>query len=98
MNWQPLGEYMLVEQYQGDMQGLVLPDNLKVGEGDTFIVLAVGSGWYTDNGTLIPYDIIPGDRVMVVGKIMHIPGEKKLLLCRQTDVLAIQREEIPDKI
>ena len=98
IKWQPLNEYMLVEQYQGDIQGLVLPDDLKVGEGDTFIVIAVGPGWYTDNGNLIHYDIHPGDRVMVAGKIMRVPGEKRLLLCRQADALAIQRESISANI
>ncbi len=98
MNWRPISEYMIVEQYQGDIAGLVLPEDLKMGEGDTFKVIAVGPGYYTDTGQLIPYDVKQGDRVMVAGKIMKIPGEKKLLLARQTDVLAIWREDIPDKV
>ena len=83
---------MIVEQYRGDIAGLVLPENMKFGEGDTFIVKAVGPG-YHDFGTLISYDIKVGDRVMVAGKIMHLPGEKRLLLARQTDVLAIERDD-----
>ncbi len=98
MSWKPINEYMIVEQYQGDIQGLVLPDNLELGKGDTFTVKATGPGWYTDDGALIPYDIKPGDRVMIAGKIMHIPGDKTLLLARQTDVLAVWREDISDKV
>ena len=96
--WKPIGEYMIVEAWQNTIAGLVLPEDMKLGEGDIFKVISTGPGYYTDTGTLIPYDIKPGDKVMITGKILRIPGEKKLLLARQTDVLAIEREEIPDKI
>ena len=98
MVWKPLGEYMIVEQYRGDISGLVLPEDMKLGEGDTFKVLDVGPGYYTDTGTLIAYDVKPGDRVMVVGKIIRIPGDKTKLIARQTDVLAVERDDIPDKV
>lgn len=93
MKWQPIGEFMIVEHSQNEMAGLVLPEDMKIGEGDIFVVKEVGPGFYTDTGTLIGYDIKIGDRVMIAGKILRIPGEKKLLLARQTDVLAVCREE-----
>ena len=96
--WRPLGEYMIVEQYQGDIAGLVLPENLKIGEGDTFRVIETGPGYYTDTGQLVTYDIKTGDRVMVAGKILRIPGEKTRMIARQADTLAVDREEIPDKV
>ena len=98
MNWKPIGEFMIIEQCHNGLSGIVLPEDMKLGEGDTFKVIEVGPGYYTDAGVLIPYDIKPGDRVMVAGKIMHIPGEKKLLLARQTDVLAVERDNIPDTV
>lgn len=98
MDWKPIGEYMIVVLFREGISGIVLPESMKIGEGDTFKVISVGPGYYTDTGQLIPYDVKPGDRVMVAGKIICIPGEKTLLLARQTDVLAISRDEIPDKV
>lgn len=96
--WKPIGEYMTVEKYQDDIGGLVLPDDMKPGEGDTFTVIAAGEGFYLESGQLIAPNIKPGDRVMIAGKLLRIPGEKKLLIARQADALAVQREDIPDKI
>ena len=90
MSWKPLGEYMIVEKYQDDIGGLVLPDDMKPGEGDTFIVAAVGEGYYLESGKLISPIIKPGDRVMIAGKLLRIPGEKRMLMARQADALAIK--------
>lgn len=98
MSWKPLGEYMIVEQYNNSLEGIVLPETMKLGEGDTFKVIAVGPGFYTDTGVLVSFDIKPNDRVMVAGKVLRIPGSKNLLIARQTDVLAVERDNIPDTV
>ena len=90
MSWKPLGEYMIVEKYQDDIGGLVLPEDMKPGEGDTFTAMAVGEGYYLESGKLIAPIIKIGDRVMIAGKLLRIPGEKKTLIARQADALAIK--------
>lgn len=89
MEWKPTGDYLTLKKFNMGLSGIVLPDDMKLGEGDIFEVISVGAGFYTETGNLIPYGIEPGDRVMIAGKLLKLPGEKDLFVGRQADVIAI---------
>lgn len=93
MNLRPLGDRLVVEpkeQEQTTASGLVLPETAKEKpqEGE---VLAVGPGRRDDDGKRIAMDVSVGDLVLYAkygGTEVKIDG-KKLLILKETDVLAI---------
>jgi chaperonin GroES len=93
MNLRPLGDRLVVEpkeQEQTTASGLVLPETAKEKpqEGE---VLAVGPGRRDDDGKRIAMDVSVGDHVLYAkygGTEIKIDG-KKLLILKETDVLAI---------
>jgi chaperonin GroES len=93
MNLRPLGDRLVVEpkeQEQTTASGLVLPETAKEKpqEGE---VIAVGPGRRDDDGKRIEMDVSVGDHVLYAkygGTEIKIEG-KKLLILKETDVLAI---------
>lgn len=93
INLRPLGDRLVVEpkeQEQTTASGLVLPETAKEKpqEGE---VLAVGPGRRDDGGKRIAMDVSVGDLVLYAkygGTEVKIDG-KKLLILKETDVLAI---------
>ncbi len=93
INLRPLGDRLVVEpkeQEQTTASGLVLPETAKEKpqEGE---VLAVGPGRRDDDGKRIAMDVSVGDLVLYAkygGTEVKIDG-KKLLILKETDVLAI---------
>lgn len=93
MNLKPLGDRLLVEpieQEETTASGIVLPDTAKEKpmQGK---VLAVGPGARKDDGSRTPMDVSEGDVVLYAkyaGTEVKL-GDKKHLILKETDVLAI---------
>ncbi len=89
----PLGDRLVVEpkeQEQTTASGLVLPETAKE-KPQEGVVLAVGPGRRDDDGDRIDMDVAVGDVVLYAkyaGTEVKI-SEKKLLILKESDVLAI---------
>jgi chaperonin GroES len=92
----PLGDRVLakaVERPEQTKSGLFLPDTAQEKPQEAE-VLAVGNGKLLDNGTRIPIDLKPGDKVLYskyAGTEIVIEGEEYLIL-RESDILAVISE------
>ena len=92
----PLGDRVLVRPKGDDSKektksGIYIPDNIqkeKPGEGE---VIAVGDGWYTKDGTLVPLRVKIGDQV-IFSKYSYeevkIDGED-LYILKEENIFAI---------
>jgi chaperonin GroES len=93
VNLKPLGDRVVVEHVeQSDKSagGVFLPDTAKE-KPQEGRVLAVGSGRTLDNGTKLPMDVKPGDRIIYSkysGSEIKIDG-KEYLIISEKDVLAV---------
>ena len=93
MNLKPLGDRVVVEHVeQADKSagGVFLPDTAKE-KPQEGRVLAVGSGRTLDNGTKLPMDVKPGDRIIYSkysGSEIKVDG-KEYLIISEKDVLAV---------
>ncbi len=89
----PLGDRLVVEpkeQEQTTASGLVLPETAKE-KPQEGVVLAVGPGRRDEDGDRIDMDVAVGDVVLYAkyaGTEVKL-GEKKLLILKESDVLAI---------
>lgn len=92
-NIRPLGDRVLVkavERAEQTKSGLFLPDTAQEKPQEA-LVLAVGTGKLLDNGTRIPIDLKPGDRVLYskyAGTEVKQDSEEYLIL-RESDILAV---------
>jgi chaperonin GroES len=92
----PLGNRVVVEpQEQEEVTpgGIVLPETAKE-KPQKGTVLAVGPGERDEDGERIPLDVTEGDVVLYAkysGTEIKMDG-KKLLILRETDLLAIVQE------
>jgi chaperonin GroES len=92
----PLGGRVIVEPIEQDEMtpgGIILPETAKEKpqEGK---VLAAGPGDRDDKGVRVPMDVKVGDKVLFAkysGTEIKMDG-KKLLIMRETDILAIVNE------
>ena len=93
MNLKPLGDRLIVqpiEQEEVTASGIVLPETAKEKPMQGKVV-AVGPGARKEDGTRIAMDVKEGDTVLYAkyaGTEVKI-GDKKYLIFRETDVLAI---------
>jgi len=93
MNLKPLGDRLVIEPQQREQttsSGLVLPETAteKPQQGT---VIAAGPGRRDDDGNRIPMDVEVGNKVLYAkygGTEIKI-DDKKLLILKETDVLAI---------
>ena len=93
INLKPLGDRLVVEPQQREQttaSGLVLPETAaeKPQQGE---VVAAGPGRRDDDGKRIPLDVSVGDIVLYAkygGTEVKI-NDQKLLILKETDVLAI---------
>ncbi len=89
----PLGDRLVVEpkeQEQTTASGLVLPETAKE-KPQEGVVLAVGPGRRDEDGDRIDMDVVVGDVVLFAkyaGTEVKV-GDKKLLILKESDVLAI---------
>lgn len=96
MNLKPLGDRVVVEpkeRQERTPSGLVLPETAKEKpqEGE---VIAIGPGRRDDDGDRIEMDVSVGDRVLFAkygGTEIKIE-DKKLLILKESDILAILEE------
>lgn len=96
LNLKPLGDRLVIkplEQEEVTASGIVLPETAKE-KPQKGEVLAVGPGARDEEGKRIAMDVKAGDKVLFAkyaGTEIKIDGEK-LLILRETDVLAIVTE------
>lgn len=92
MKYQPLNDYVLVKTIKEEEKtkgGLYKPSDAK--EQMKGEILAVGTGIYTANGTLIPMSLEVGDSVIVpnTGIQLKLDGEKYNLYREQEILMKI---------
>ena len=94
MNLKPLGDRVIVKQDEAEettASGLFLASEVKE-KPTTGVVLAVGEGRTTDDGTVIPVPVKEGDRVVYSkfgGTEVEVGGEKVVIL-RSDDLYAVE--------
>lgn len=94
MNLQPLRDQVLVRPAQHTEKsagGIYLPTEEIPSEGE---VLAVGSGFISENGMVLPLEVSVGDVVVFAkraGTELKIEGEKYLVM-HERDILAVKRD------
>jgi chaperonin GroES len=93
MNLQPLGDRVVIEREESEEitpGGIVLPDTAK-NKPVRGRVIAVGDGKLLKDGTRVPLQVKPGDRVVFTsyGGDEFKLGERELVLMREEDILAI---------
>jgi chaperonin GroES len=90
---QPLGDRVVLEREESVERtagGILLPDTAK-DKPARGIVVSVGDGRLLDSGKRAQFQVKPGDRVVFssyAGDEFKL-GERKLLLLREEDILAI---------
>ncbi len=93
MTLKPLGNRVVIEPTEGEeitAGGIVLPETAKE-KPQKGKVLSVGPGDRDEDGKYIPMDVKAGDTVLFAkyaGTEIKVDG-KKLLILRETDLLAI---------
>jgi chaperonin GroES len=101
INFKPLGSRVVIEPIEGDEvtpSGIVLPETAKE-KPQKGTVLAVGPGDRDDEGKRIAMDVKKGDVVLFAkysGTEIKVDG-KKLLILRESDLLAIVEEKAKGK-
>jgi len=93
MKIRPLHDYVIikrVEEQETVRGGIIIPDSAKEKqqEGE---VMAVGVGKRLENGTLIPIEVKPGDRVLFgkySGTEIKVEGDE-LLMVHESEILGI---------
>jgi chaperonin GroES len=97
MKLKPLGSRVVVEPREEEdvlASGLVLPETAKE-KPQKGLVISVGPGDRDDEGKRVPMDVAEGDLVLFAkysGTEIKIDG-KKLLILRESDLLAIVDEK-----
>jgi chaperonin GroES len=97
VNLKPLGDRVVVEhveQAEKSAGGVFLPDTAKE-KPQEGRVLAVGTGRTLDNGTKLPIDVKPGDKIIYSkysGSEIKLDG-KEYLIISEKDVLAVITDE-----
>ena len=96
MKLKPLGNRVVVEPVEQEdvtAGGIVLPETAKE-KPQKGTVLSVGPGERDDEGKFVPMEVSEGDKVLFAkysGTEIKVEG-KKLLILRESDLLAIVEE------
>ena len=94
MNLKPLGDRVVVEREEAKATtagGIVLPDTAK-DKPQKGKVVAVGDGRITKDGKRRELQVKVGEQVLFTsyaGEEFKIEGDKKVLLMREEDILAV---------
>jgi len=95
LSLKPLGNRVVVEPLEQEeitAGGIVLPETAKE-KPQQGLVLSIGPGDRDEDGKRIPMDVAVGDKVLFAkysGTEVPIKfGDKKLLILRESDILAI---------
>ena len=93
----PLGDRVLIKVETGEKRigGIIIPDTVQDGDNRFGVIVSVGNGIYTQNGTKIPMEVSVGDKVLLPMGEMSVQkiklGEKDYFLCREMDLLMVIR-------
>jgi chaperonin GroES len=93
MKLNPIHDRVVIKRIDADTQtsgGIIIPENVAE-KPDQGIVLAVGQGRRTEDGTLIPMTLKENDRVLfgkTSGQQVKIKGEE-LLILREEEIFAV---------
>jgi chaperonin GroES len=93
MKVKPLQDRILVKRVEEETKtkgGIIIPDSAKEKPQEALVV-AVGPGKVTDNGTLVPPGVKAGDKVLFgkySGTEIKVEGVEHLIL-REDDILAV---------
>ena len=96
MQLNPLHDRVVIKRLDADTKtssGLIIPDNVAE-KPDQGIVLAVGQGRRTSEGTLIPVSLKENDKVLFgkfAGQQVKIQGEELLILSEE-EIYAVIEE------
>ena len=94
MNLKPLGDRVVVEREEAKDRtagGIVLPDTAK-DKPQKGKVIAIGDGRITKDGKRRELQVKVGDNILFTsyaGDEFKLEGEKKVLLMREDDILAV---------
>jgi chaperonin GroES len=93
MTYTPINDRVLIEVIEPEeviMGGLYIPDSAKEKPNEG-VVIAVGQGFVTSTGTVIPVPVKVGDRVIFNKFAGQALGDNWLL--NSNDILAIKNEK-----
>ena len=97
MKLNPLHDRVVVKRTEPDTKtssGIIIPDNVAE-KPDQGIVLAVGAGKRTNEGTVIPMSVTVNDKVLFgkfAGQAVKIKGEEVLIL-NEEEIYAVIEEQ-----
>lgn len=94
MNIKPLSDHILIEpikQEEKTKTGIFLPETAEKERPEQGKVLGVGPGKKNKDGSYIPLEVKPGDRVLFTkyGPSEIKIDEKEFLIAKEEDILAI---------
>ena len=89
----PIGDRILVKPVEEKEQvrgGIIIPDSAKEKPQEA-IVIALGTGKRLDDGTVVPFEVKVGDKVLTskYGGTEVKVGDTKHMLVREDDILGI---------
>jgi len=93
MNIKPLHDKVLVKRVDEETKtagGIIIPDTAKEKPSEG-IVEAVGNGFRTEDGKILPMSVKVGDRVLFAkwgGTEIKLGGETRLIV-KESDILAV---------
>jgi chaperonin GroES len=93
MSFRPLHDRVLVRRVEAEEKtagGIIIPDSAKEKPAEG-VVVSVGSGARSENGTVTPLDVKAGDRVLFgkwSGTEIKVAGED-LLIMKESDILGV---------
>ena len=93
MAFRPLHDRVLVRRVEAEEKtagGIIIPDSAKEKPAEGVIV-AVGTGARSENGTVTPLEVKAGDRVLFgkwSGTEVKVDGED-LLIMKESDILGV---------
>jgi chaperonin GroES len=101
MKFRPLQDRVLIRRIEAEAKtagGIIIPDTAKEKpmEGE---VVAIGPGARSENGTLHPLDVKPGDRVLFgqwSGTEIKLDGED-LIIMKESDVMGVLDHAVAKK-
>lgn len=97
MNLQPLKDKVLVQVTNREEKtdsGIILPESVEQ-DNRQAVVVAVGSGMVSQNGTVVPLGVEVGDKVILVkhgGTELRENG-KMYVMVRASDILAVMEDQ-----
>lgn len=93
MNIKPLHDKVLIKRVDEETRtagGIIIPDTAKEKPSEG-IVEAIGNGFRTEDGKILPMSVKVGDRVLFAkwgGTEIKLGGETRLII-KESDILAV---------